>query len=69
MAVRLHLKIGLVPGVDRLPTSPDVIIHHEPSIGSISRSKGNLYGVVTVAPSDQLDRHAVHAMPRWHFKL
>ncbi len=50
MAVRLHLKIGLVPGVDRIPTSPDVIIHHEPSIGSISRSKGNLYGVVTVAP-------------------
>ncbi|MET1232308.1 MAG: hypothetical protein ABWY52_05620 [Candidatus Limnocylindrales bacterium] len=50
MAVRLHLKIGLVPGADRLSTSPDVIIHHEPSIGSISRSKGNLYGVVTVAP-------------------
>jgi hypothetical protein len=49
MAVRLHLKIGLVPGADRLSTSPDVIIHHEPSIGSISRSKGNLYGVVTVA--------------------
>ena len=50
MAVRLHLKIGLVPGADRLSTSPDVVIHHEPSIGSISRSKGNLYGVVTVAP-------------------
>jgi hypothetical protein len=50
MAVRLHLKIGLVPGADRLSTSPDVVVHHEPSIGSISRSKGNLYGVVTVAP-------------------
>ena len=50
MAVRLHLKIGLVPGADRLSTSPDVVIHHEPSIGSVSRSKGNLYGVVTVTP-------------------
>jgi hypothetical protein len=38
MAVRLHLKIGLVPGADRLSTSPDVVIHHEPSIGSVSRS-------------------------------
>jgi hypothetical protein len=50
MAVRLHLKIGLVPGADRLTTSPDVVIHHEPSIGSVSRSKGNLYGIVAVAP-------------------
>jgi hypothetical protein len=50
MAVRLHLKIGLVPGADRLSTSPDQVIHHEPTIGSTSRSKGNLYGVVTVRP-------------------
>ena len=50
MAVRLHLKIGLVPGADRLSASPDAVIHHEPSIGSISRSKGSLYGIVTVAP-------------------
>lgn len=50
MAVRLHLKIGLVPVADRLATSPDAILHHEPTIGATSRSKGNLYGIVTVRP-------------------
>jgi hypothetical protein len=46
MAVRLHLKIGTVPGPDRLPTSPDALIHREPETGSAIRSKGNLYGLV-----------------------
>jgi hypothetical protein len=50
MAVRLHLKIGLVPAGDRLTSSPDAVLHHEPSIGATSRSKGNLYGIVTVRP-------------------
>src|SRR3972149_203198 len=50
MAVRLHLKIGLVPAGDRLASSPDAVLHHEPSIGATSRSKGNLYGIVTVRP-------------------
>ena len=42
MAVRLHLKPGLVAAVDRLPSSPDTIVVEEPTIGSITRSKGNL---------------------------
>ncbi|MFI5253934.1 MAG: hypothetical protein ACHQ15_00530 [Candidatus Limnocylindrales bacterium] len=48
MAVRLHLKIGIVPGPDRLPTSADTVIHREPETGSAIRSKGNLYGLVCV---------------------
>src|ERR1700693_5821338 len=50
MAVRLHLKIGIVPGSDRLPTSPDAVIHREPETGSAIRSKGNLYGLGCVRP-------------------
>ncbi|MGH2407903.1 MAG: hypothetical protein ACRDF7_07500, partial [Candidatus Limnocylindrales bacterium] len=50
MAVRLHLKIGIVPGSDRLPTSPDAVIHREPETGSAIRTKGNLYGLVCVRP-------------------
>ena len=50
MAVRLHLKIGLVPGTDRLASSPDAIVHHAPTTGSISRSKGSLYAIVTARP-------------------
>ena len=50
MAVRLHLKPGLVAAADRLPTSPDTVVVVEPTIGSISRSKGNLYAIVTGRP-------------------
>jgi hypothetical protein len=50
MAVRLHLKIGIVPGSDRLATSPDAVIHREPKTGSAIRSKGNLYGLVCARP-------------------
>jgi hypothetical protein len=46
MAVRLHLKIGLVPGADRLSASPDAVIHHEPSIGFDQPHQGSLYGIV-----------------------
>lgn len=50
MAVRLHLKIGIVPASDRLSASPDAIIHREPETGSAIRSKGNLYGLVCARP-------------------
>jgi hypothetical protein len=50
MAVRLHLKIGIVPGSDRLATSPDALIHREPETGSAIRTKGNLYGLVCARP-------------------
>src|SRR3989304_2419356 len=69
MAVRLHLKIGLVPAGDRLASSPDAVLHHEPSIGATSRSKGNLYGIGTGGPGPGLESGplgAVIAVVRGH---
>ena len=51
MAVRLHMKLGLVPEADRLPESPDAMVVVEPNVGSIARSKGNLYLLVTARTS------------------
>lgn len=47
MAVRLQMKLGVVAERDRLPDSPDAIVAVEPAIGSIARSKGNLYLLVS----------------------
>ncbi len=47
MAVRLHMKLGVVAEPDRLPDSPDTVVVVEPSVGSVARSKGNLYLLVT----------------------
>ena len=47
MAGRLHLKYGLVSEGDRLESSPDTILVTEPTVGSVLRSKGSLYTVVT----------------------
>lgn len=47
MAVRLQLKLGVIPAADRLSDSPDTIVTHEPSTGSMARSKGHLYLLVT----------------------
>lgn len=47
MAVRLQLKLGAVTDQDRLPDSPDTVVVVEPSIGSVARTKGNLYLLVT----------------------
>ena len=47
MAVRLQMKLGVVAETDRLPDSPDTLVAVEPAIGSTSRSKGNLYLLVT----------------------
>ncbi len=47
MAVRLQLKLGAVPDQDRLPDSPDTVVVVEPSVGSVSRTKGNMYLLVT----------------------
>jgi hypothetical protein len=47
MAHRLQMKLGVVPEADRLPDSPDTILHYEPTIGSQARSKGHLYLLVT----------------------
>ncbi len=47
MAARLQLKLGAVTDHDRLPDSPDTIVVVEPSVGSVGRTKGNLYLLVT----------------------
>ncbi len=47
MAVRLQMKLGFVAEPDRLPDSPDTIRTHEPSVGAVMRSKGQLYILVT----------------------
>ena len=58
MAVRLHMKLGVVAEHDRLADSPDTLIVVEPSVGSVARSKGNLYLLVTSRTSS---RHALEA--------
>ena len=47
MAHRLQMKLGVVPEADRLPDSPDTVLHVEPTVGSQARSKGHLYILVT----------------------
>src|SRR5207344_1304494 len=47
LAVRLQLKLGAVTEQDRLPDSPDTVVVVEPAVGSIGRTKGNLYLLVT----------------------
>ncbi len=58
MAVRLQLKLGIVAEHDRLPDSPDTLVVVEPSVGSVARSKGHLYLLVT---STAISRHALEA--------
>jgi hypothetical protein len=47
MAVRLQMKLGYAADAARLPGSPDAILSEEPTIGSVVRSKGSLYLIVT----------------------
>jgi hypothetical protein len=47
LAVRLQLKLGAVTEQDRLPDSPDTVVVVEPAVGSVGRTKGNLYLLVT----------------------
>jgi len=58
MAARLQLKLGLVSEHDRLDDSPDTLVVIEPSVGSVARSKGHLYLLVTSRISS---RHALEA--------
>ncbi len=58
MAVRLQLKLGVVTEHDRLADSPDTLVVVEPSVGSVARSKGHLYLLVT---SRIVTRHALEA--------
>ena len=47
MAVRLQMKLGVIAEPDRVSDSPDTAVVVEPSVGSVARSKGNLYLIVT----------------------
>ncbi|HET9681161.1 MAG TPA: hypothetical protein VFP19_03910, partial [Candidatus Limnocylindrales bacterium] len=47
MAHRLQMKLGVVPEADRLPDSPDTVLHVEPRVGAQTRTKGHLYLLVT----------------------
>ena len=47
MAVRLQMKLGYAADSAHLPGSPDAILSEEPTIGSVVRSKGSLYLIVT----------------------
>jgi len=58
LAVRLQLKLGAVTEQDRLPDSPDTIVVVEPSVGSVGRTKGNLYLLVTSTVTGQKAREA-----------
>ncbi len=58
MAVRLHMKLGVVAEHDRLADSPDTLVVVEPSVGSVARSKGHLYLLVTSRISS---RHSLEA--------
>ena len=58
MAVRLQMKLGVIAEPDRLADSPDTLVVVEPSVGSVARSKGNLYLIVTSRISS---RHAQEA--------
>ena len=60
MAVRLQMKLGVVAAEDRLPDSPDTIVTHEPSTGSMARSKGHLYLLVT----SRIPGHRAHDATR-----
>jgi hypothetical protein len=58
MAVRLQMKLGVVAEHDRIDDSPDTLVIVEPSVGSVARSKGHLYLLVTARISS---RHALEA--------
>jgi hypothetical protein len=60
MAVRLQMKLGVVAEQDRLPDSPDTVVVVEPSVGSVARSKGHLYLLVT----SRVGGHRAHEATR-----
>jgi hypothetical protein len=41
------MKLGVIAEPDRSPDSPDTVVVVEPSVGSVARSKGHLYLIVT----------------------
>jgi hypothetical protein len=47
LAHRLQMKLGILSEADRLPDSPDTVLHVEPRVGAQTRTKGHLYLLVT----------------------
>jgi hypothetical protein len=62
LAVRLQLKLGAVTDQDRLPDSPDTVVVVEPAVGSVGRTKGNLYLLVTSRVAGARAREATRAV-------
>ena len=58
LAVRLQLKLGAVTEQDRLADSPDTVVVVEPAVGSVGRTKGNLYLLVTSRTTGSRAREA-----------
>jgi len=58
MAVRLQMKLGVIAEPDRASDSPDTVVVVEPSVGSVARSKGNLYLLVTSTVASQRAQEA-----------
>ena len=58
MAVRLQMKLGVIAEPDRVSDSPDTVVVVEPSVGSVARSKGNLYLIVTSTIASQRAQEA-----------
>ena len=58
MALRLQMKLGVVAETDRLSDSADTVVVVEPSVGSVARSKGHLYLLVTSSLAGSRAREA-----------
>ncbi|HET9455935.1 MAG TPA: hypothetical protein VFO78_01235 [Candidatus Limnocylindrales bacterium] len=58
MAVRLQMKLGVIAEPDHVIDSPDTVVVVEPSVGSVARSKGNLYLIVTSTIASQRAQEA-----------
>ncbi len=58
MAVRLQMKLGVIAEPDHVIDSPDSVVVVEPSVGSVARSKGNLYLIVTSTVASQRAQEA-----------
>jgi hypothetical protein len=56
------MKLGLVPEADRLPDSPDQMVVVEPSVGSVARTKGSLYLLVTARATGSRIAEATRAV-------
>ena len=52
------MKLGVIAEPDRVTDSPDTVVVVEPSVGSVARSKGNLYLLVTATVASQRAQEA-----------